>query len=239
MRLTKPLLMSATLLLAASQWGEAIWIFGKAQVAQKLIANAWQTTLHAQKTHHAEQPSSLQDQVKPWSWADIWPVARLQWLPEQPTTSVIKTGEIKEDLYILSGAHGGALAFGPGHLHGTATPGTGLSVIAGHRDTHFDFLEDVNKNDLLRIQTVQGQWQSYRIQNTEVRHIEQDPLFIDENQDGLLLITCYPFNSLSAGGPYRFIVWATKQNVVFEAPNSYRFESDQQLVLEYSTRYKF
>ncbi len=193
MKFLKRGLIAVMLIFAAVQWGEAFWILGKAQLAQALIASAWQTT---QQKHTVNRP---------WAWADTWPVARLQW---QPTT-LGGLDKIEEDMYVLAGAHGEALAFGPGHLHGTAKPGTGLSVIAGHRDTHFDFLEHVRPDDVLNIQAQDGKWTRYQVQSTEVRHIDRDPLTIEGGQEGLLLITCYPFNSLVAGGPHRYLVWAT------------------------------
>jgi hypothetical protein len=49
--------------------------------------------------------------VKPWPWADTWPIARLS----APRHGV--------DLFVLAGATGRTLAFGPGHVDGTARPG--------------------------------------------------------------------------------------------------------------------
>ena len=59
-------LIAVALLLGALGFaGQGTWLQGKAIVAQWLIAQAW------------EQQLSSGEQVRPWSWADTWPVAKL------------------------------------------------------------------------------------------------------------------------------------------------------------------
>ncbi len=102
---------------AAGFGGHAAWLHAKAALGQHLLARAWAT---ARATHAA---------AKPWPWADTHPVARLR----APAQGV--------DLLVLSGANGRTLAWGPGHVEGTAAPGErGNAVVTGHRDTHFAFL---------------------------------------------------------------------------------------------------
>src|SRR5688572_1545522 len=48
------------------QFGQGIYIHLKARLAQYLIADAWRKTLTGARA------------VKPWPWADTWPVARLE-----------------------------------------------------------------------------------------------------------------------------------------------------------------
>ena len=58
---------------------------------------------------------------------------------------------------VLAGASGRTLAFGPGHMDGTAAPGaSGHAVISGHRDTHFRFLQDLATGDALRVKLGSG-----------------------------------------------------------------------------------
>lgn len=173
------------LLFIVWQWGGAGWIFAKAHLAQWLIANAWSSTL--------SQPHA---QIKPWSWADTWPVARLQFPAQQV------------DLYVLAGDQGNALAFGPGLNLDTALPGAGMSVIGGHRDTHFRFLRHAVVNDHLSLQLADGRWRDYRIARIEVVNIELQPLLIEPDADLLLLVTCFPFDAINPNGPERLLVWA-------------------------------
>ncbi len=173
------------LLLACWQFGQAGLLLAKAQLAQQLIAVAWQHSLVQQ------QP------IRPWPWADTWPVARLQY----------HTRDQDLDLYILAGASGSSLAFGPGHLHGTAAPGTpGNSVVGGHRDSHFAFLQHLREGDRLRVQNQLGQWQTYRAGPGVIHNVDHGPLWVDPDQSALQLITCYPFDSLTSGGPLRYVV---------------------------------
>lgn len=194
---TKAWLSGLLLALTLWQWGQAGWIYAKAQLAQYLIADAWQSTLNDQN------PKA------PWPWADTWPVARMQ----VPTYDI--------DLYILEGADGSALAFGPGHMQGTALPASpqnpGTSIIGGHRDTHFAFLADIEVGDVIKVQNAQGLWQKYHITKTEIKNSETEPLIIQTDGNELLLVTCYPFNAVRAGGPMRFVVRASLTTDVYDS----------------------
>lgn len=171
--------------LAAGAWqfGQGLYIHAKAGLAQYLIASAWDQTLAGRQA------------VKPWPWADTWPVARLQ---AQGMT-----------LYVLAGADGRAIAFGPGHMHGTPLPGMpGNSVIAGHRDTHFAFLRDISPGDELNVQRADGGWRRYRVHAAQV--VDKRAVQVTRNEGGtrLTLVTCWPFDAIRAGGPQRYVVTA-------------------------------
>lgn len=174
-------------LLAAGIWqaGKGAWIHAKAHLAQLLIASAWQRTVAGEAA------------VRPWPWADTWPVARL---------TIPRLGV---ERYVLAGADGSALAFGPGHAAGTAPPGArGNSVIAGHRDTHFDFMRNVRIGDEIVIERADGVQVRYRVGTAEILD-RQDVWVMDQaGPSRLTLITCYPFDALRAGGPQRYVLLA-------------------------------
>jgi sortase A len=161
------------------------WIIMKAQTAQYLIARAWRNN------EFADAP------ISPWPWADTQVLARLR----VPALDI--------ERFVLAGAHGQALAFGPGHLSGTPLPGdAGNSVIAGHRDTHFRFLRDLEPGDEIWLDLPHGQTVRYRVSNVWVT-VETDMRPLAQRPDiHLTLITCFPFDALRAGGPLRFIVEA-------------------------------
>jgi len=186
-RAAKWLALLAALLIAAGAWeiGRGYYIQAKAQVAQLLIRSAWSRTLAGER------------HVKPWPWADTWPVARLQ------------IADRSVDLFVLAGADGRAIAFGPGHVFGTAMPGErGNSVIGGHRDTHLAFLRDLAPGSLLSVQRPDGMRRWYRVKTAQV--LDKGDTWV-ARQDGptrLTLVTCYPFDALRAGGDQRYVVFA-------------------------------
>ena len=182
-------LLSFLLVLGLTLSTDGLYIQLKAELAQHLIAQSWAGSQH-----------------KPWPWADTWPVARLRY---QDT-----------DTYVLSGAHGSALAFGPGHVDGTALPGRpGTSVVAGHRDTHFRFLEGVSKDDELMFQTTDGEWHNYRVTEVDIVDTRQaEQLALSKDGRKLVLVTCYPFDAINPGGPWRFVVTAVPGSTSTPAP---------------------
>jgi sortase A len=116
--------------------------------------------------------------------------------------------------YVLAGADGSALAFGPGHVSGTPIPGeAGNSVIGGHRDTHLAFLRLLRPGDLLEVERADGTRVAYRSELASVLHKGDVWVAKQEGPDRLTLVTCYPFDALRAGGPQRYVVFA------FEQPN--------------------
>ncbi|MEM0952775.1 MAG: class GN sortase [Pseudomonadota bacterium] len=167
------------LALALSQFGSAAWLQMKAALAQQLIAAAW----------------GAPGTKKPWRWADTYPVAKLVFSAQQQT------------LYVLAGRQGHALAFGPGHDGSSSPPNApGITVIAGHRDTHFSVLQNLAVGDELSLTGKDQVTQRYRVETLEVADSQRRPLRLAG--DGLALITCFPFDALSAGGPLRYVVVA-------------------------------
>ncbi|WP_281645695.1 class GN sortase [Parendozoicomonas sp. Alg238-R29] len=179
-KLLSTLLIIAMLATATWQLGRAGYIHVKAQLAQYLIAAAWEQSL--------EQPETI---FPPWQWADTWPVARI----------IVPRLDI--DQYVLANASGQALAFGPGMLSRTST--TETKIVSGHRDTHFRFLKDIQLDDQLHLQDTSGVWQRFRVSHIQIMDTTQQSLRVG-NTEGLVLITCYPFSALQAGGPLRYTV---------------------------------
>ncbi|MGA7801114.1 MAG: sortase, partial [Gammaproteobacteria bacterium] len=64
---------------------------------------------------------------------------------------------------VLAGASGRTMVFGPGHLDGTAAPGSAaVSVLSGHRDAHFEFLARMRAGERSRVQSPDGRWHWFR-----------------------------------------------------------------------------
>lgn len=172
-------------LLGTLAFGHGLYIVAKAHLAQVLLHSAWDRT----------RATGLA--AKPWPWADTHPVARLV-APAQDA-----------DLLVLAGASGRTLAFGPGHLDGSAQPGEpGNAVITAHRDTHFRFLKATAAGDQLVIERADGSRRHFRIRRVYVADYRELRLPRDTAVPTLTLVTCYPFDALAAGGPLRYVVVA-------------------------------
>jgi sortase A len=179
--------VSAVLLLLLGAWqlGDGLYIQAKARLAQMLIAQAWSRTLDGEK------------QAKPWPWADTWPVARL---------SVPRLGI---ERYVLEGAHGASLAFGPGHASHTPVPGEpGNSMVGGHRDTHLAFLGELDPGDEILVERADGGIVSYRVAESLVLHRSDTWIAHQEGPSRLTLVTCYPLDAWRAGGDQRYAIVA-------------------------------
>jgi len=181
MHLRRRVLLGVALLLCAAASLDAAWIPLKAQAAQLLIKRSWNVV------------ASGQPAPPPWPWADTRPAAVL----EAPDHGV--------RLFVLEGSSGRNLAFGPTFANGTET-GEDL-VISGHRDTHFGFLQEIQNGDRIRITRHSGV-ETYEVVQTDVVDSRAARMLIDPGASRLSLVTCYPFDAVSAGGPLRFVVTA-------------------------------
>ena len=179
------LLVACLLCLGFWQLGQGAYIPAKAWLAQELMQRAWTRT------------GSGEVRATPWPWADTWPVARI----------TARSGEV--DLIVLAGASGRTLAFGPGHMSVSAMPGeAGNAVIAGHRDTHFQFLKDVQLGELLKVESSKGMRHLYKVVGVDIVDSRKGRLLLDTEAAMLSLVTCYPFDARESGGPLRYVVTA-------------------------------
>lgn len=183
------LAVSCLLCLGFWQLGQGAYIPAKAWLAQELMQRAWQRSQEGDAA------------VAPWPWADTWPVARLS----------AKGGDV--DLIVLEGESGRTLAFGPGHLGASALPGqNGNSIIAGHRDTHFRFLQYMERGDSIVVETADENIYLYEVTDIDVVDSRRGSILLDTESPMLSLVTCYPFQAVEAGGPLRFVVTAKMVN---------------------------
>jgi len=164
--------------------GDALYIHAKAIVAQVLLNRAFAAEVESGAI------------VKPWSWADTWPVARIE-VPRLAAHAIV-----------LAGGSGQALAFGPGHLERTPDAGEpGTAVYAAHRDTHFAFLGQIKAGDEIVVTRRDGATARFRVTHTQV--VQWDSSEIDPAAPGrhLALVTCWPLDS-AIPGPLRYVVHA-------------------------------
>jgi len=136
--------------------------------------------------------------VLPWPWMDAQPLARL---------SVPRLGKSEILLDVDSGQ---ALGFAPSHMQQTPRPGQpGLSVIAAHKNTHFAFLEDIKAGDVIEIENIDRSLSRFEVTRIAIVDKNNSGIDIDAPRTTaqIALVTCYPFSSLSYGGPLRYVVF--------------------------------
>jgi sortase A len=185
MRRGRALVFALLVLAGGLSLGQGGWIYAKARLAQLLLHVAWQRALAG-----ADAP-------RPWPWADTTPVARLHF-------------QRGGDYIVLAGSTGRTLAFAPGHVAGTARPGSiGNCVIGGHRDTQFRVLRNARPGDVVTVQGLDGRTTRYLVD--DLRIVDRHDTWVARNTPTprLTLITCYPFDALIPGGPQRYVVRAS------------------------------
>ena len=182
----RPLLiavLSIIFIVGIWQTGHGAWIYVKAELAQYLLQQAWAKTLED------NQP------VPPWPWADTWPIAKLI-VPRQNI-----------EMFVLSGASGRTLAFGPGHVSSSALPGKhGTAIFNGHRDTHFKFLQNIQSGDSILIEATNGETIRFTVYDMKIVDARHTIIRHDDSTPQLVLMTCYPFDAMSSGGHLRYVV---------------------------------
>jgi sortase A len=184
LRQSRPAIAALLGIAGVALCGQGLWIHAKAILAQVLLERAFAQTLATGKP------------VKPWSWADTWPEARIEF------------PRLGKSAIVLHGSSGQALAFGPGHVERTPDAGNpGTAIYAAHRDTHFAFLGDVAIGDEIRVTRQDGATFRFRVTGTEV--VRWDASGIDPLAPGqrLVLATCWPLDG-KFGGPLRYLVRA-------------------------------
>jgi len=168
------------LLFAAGTALQAAWIPLKAGLAQVLLQRSW------------EMQKSGRD-TRPWPWADTHAIAKL----EVPRLAI--------EQIVLEGSSGRNLAFGPTLAENSEQLQDW--IINGHRDTHFRFLQELHAGDLLSLETAEGV-QAFQVETLEVIDSREVELVLEPSLLRLSLVTCYPFDAPTAGGPLRFVVTA-------------------------------
>ena len=169
---------------------DGFYMKAKAKYAQYLIADAWSNYMNTGTIS------------KPWPWADTYPIAKLEMY--------------QQTQYVLSGASGRNLAFGPAHMLQTSAIGSpGNAAIAGHRDTHFEALKQAKKGDLIYVTSrnalSEAKKYAYRVVSIDI--VDQHNLDVlegDLNNTTITLVTCYPFDSIKPNPELRYVVKAQK-----------------------------
>lgn len=177
------ILIAALLVSGAAITARALYIPVKAEVAQVLLARAFDRSLVSGEP------------VKPWSWADTAPVARIS-VPSLGVSEIV-----------LSGGSGEAMAFGPTAVLDDRA--NRVTLLAAHRDTHFEFIRDLDVGDELTFERIDGSAETYRVRSFQTVRWDEFAYPAHGGPGLIALATCWPFGS-QVRGPLRRVVWAEK-----------------------------
>jgi sortase A len=123
------------------------------------------------------------------------------------TIGRIEIPRLRVSAVIRAGIDARTLQLAVGYIPGTALPGEqGNLGLAGHRDTFFRRLRDINPDDEIRVTTKDGVFRYY-VQRTNIVQPKDVWVLNATNYPALTLVTCYPFTWVGSA-PKRFIVRA-------------------------------
>jgi sortase A len=151
---------------------------------------------------HVALPAVLPD---PDRGAAKSPVDREGWVLGRISIPRLHLSAIVEE-----GVDEATLSRAVGHIPGTALPGEiGNMGIAGHRDTFFQKLKDLQPNDEIDFTTHSGRYH-YTVESLTV--VEPTDVSVLASKGGkiLTIVTCFPFHYIGAA-PRRFIVHAVAE----------------------------
>jgi sortase A len=167
--------------------GRGAVIPAKAWLSQILLERAFDRSLASHRP------------IRPWPWADAWPVAR------------IRVPRLGLEEIVLSGGSGEAMAFGPTLLPGGGRLGErGTAVFAAHRDTHFRFLADLRPGDLIEVEEASGRTLRFRAGSGRVVRYDAFGVGRHALRPSIVLATCWPIGG-SGHGPLRYVIRAERE----------------------------
>jgi sortase A len=110
---------------------------------------------------------------------------------------------------VREGADAGTLRRAVGHIPGSALPGrVGNVALAGHRDTFFRSLRNIQQDDTIDLETENGAYR-YVVESTKIVGPRDVSVLAAGKKQTLTLVTCYPFYYVGSA-PKRFIVRAVR-----------------------------
>ncbi len=121
----------------------------------------------------------------------------------------IKVKNLTEWMPVVEGDDLSLLSRGIGHHSSTGHPGDSRQIfLSAHRDTHFKELEFVKPGDTILVQTTYGKFE-YTVSHTKIVPATQTSVIRTEqlDEDELVLMTCWPFNSWTDSSE-RFLIYS-------------------------------
>ena len=151
------------------------------------------------------------------------PAQRPRVVAEGDVIGEISIPRLDLKIIVVQGDSSKILRRAVGHLPGTPLPGeTGNVALAGHRDSYFRPLRNIQPGDAIRIKTPDAEFE-YQVESTEIVLPSDVQVLQPDRENTLTLITCFPFYYVGPA-PKRFIVRARQigrlqeQTPIAEAP---------------------
>jgi sortase A len=177
-------------LIAAGCLGYYLYVYGEARLYQSFEDREIDTILAS-----GAPPSAGDQRVPRPAPAQGSTIGRIE-IPRLGVSAVIRAGSDARTLRLAVG-----------YIPGTALPGEKGNVgLAGHRDTFFRKLRDINPDDEIRVTTKEGVFR-YFVQRTNIVQPSDVWVLDATGYPALTLVTCYPFTYIGSA-PQRFIVRA-------------------------------
>jgi sortase A len=119
--------------------------------------------------------------------------------------------KIESELAIVEGTDPDELVKGVGHYKGSFYPEQGGQIVlSGHRDTVFKRVGELELGDELVMKMPYGE-AAYEIVNTKIVDADDTSIItLQEQEEELILTTCYPFGYIG-DAPERYIIYAKKK----------------------------
>jgi len=177
-------------LIAAGCLGYYLYVYGEARLYQSFEDRELDAILAS-----GASPSTRDQRVPRAAPAEGSTIGRIE-IPRLGVSAVIRAGSDARTLRLAVG-----------YIPGTALPGEKGNVgLAGHRDTFFRKLRDINPDDEIRVTTKEGVFR-YFVQRTNIVQPSDVWVLDQTGYSALTLVTCYPFTYIGSA-PQRFIVRA-------------------------------
>ena len=162
----------------------------KAIIGQHYLEVAWQESLRNNMLS------------KPWRSADFYMIGEL------------KVPKLKVSRVILNSVSSEAMAWSIGRV---ANFNHALDkqpiILAGHRDSHMQFMSELNVGDKIELTMSDGVIKTYIISGTEVSDKTEVVLSpVTLGRESLILTTCWPFNAIKSGDQ-RYLIFAEETSI--------------------------
>ena len=86
-------------------------------------------------------------------------------------------------------------------------------ILAGHRDSHMQFMSELNIGDKIELTMSDGLLKTYIISGTEVSNKPEVTLSpVSLGKESLVLTTCWPFDAIKSGDQ-RYLIFAQSARI--------------------------